>query len=283
VTLKEAGDVDHYVSVRLSPDASNIVVTRMDSDSGLADLWLVDPVRKMRTRLTFDDGVDTSPVWSPRSDQILFASSPQATLAVYRKTLDAGSEPVLVSKSANHLRPTDWSRDGQWIVYEERHPQTRLDIWMMPAAGGGSPKPLARSPFNEYQGQLSPDGKWLTYTSDDSGRAEVFLRAVEETGTPYRVSVAGGFMPRWRDDGKELFYVSLDGRLNATPVTLNGSGKVSTGTPTALFDFPAPGPGVSDYRYDVGPKGDQFVVIVPEAAEAREFFSVTVNWRRNIR
>jgi Tol biopolymer transport system component len=254
----------------------------MDVETGLVDLWLIDPVRKLKSRLTFDDGIDTSPVWSPDDNRIVFASSPQGTLDLYIQKLDGSTSPSPLFRSGNPLRPSDWSRDGAWIVYEEEHPQTRRDLWIIPASGQASPKALLRTPFNEYQGQLSPDGKRLAYTSDDSGRPEIFIRDLEPGRTPYRVSPNGGSQPHWKDDGSELYYDSAAGKLMAVSISVAAGGQVSSGTPTPLFDLPSPGPGVPDFRYDVGSHGQKFIAVVPED-NRQEALTVVVNWHRNLR
>jgi Tol biopolymer transport system component len=274
----EAGEPDWYTAVAWSPDASRVVVTRVDADTGLVDLWLIEPARQLRSRLTFDDGIDTSPVWSPDGAQIVFSSSAAGTLDLHLQKLDGSSRPTPLYKNGNPLRPTDWSRDGAWIVYEEDHPESKRDLWMLRAAGQGSPKLLLRTPFNEYQGQLSPDGKRLAYTSDDSGRPEVFVRDLDLGHTPYRVSTNGGSQPRWRDDGGELYYDSADGKLMAVLVSSNAV-QFSAAAPVPLFSLPSPTAGVADFRYDAAPKGEKFVAIVPDGADKQDL-SVLVNWHR---
>ncbi len=279
----DAAEQDEYLTARVSPDLKTLVASIVDGDTGLINLWLVDPVRKVRSRLTSEDGLDTSPVWGPKGDQIVFASSPKGTLQVYREPLDGTNNPVLMWASQYPQLPTDWSRDGQWIIYEEDNPQTKRDLWRMPANGAGNPEPLVRTPFNEYQGQLSPDGKWLAYTTDDSGRPEIFVRGVRGQGTPVLVSSAGGSQSRWKGDGSEIYYLSPGGKLMAVPIKLSATGRPDPGTPSALFDLPAPGAGATEYRYDVTPDGRKFLVVTPPGNGQRQVLAVTLNWQRKLR
>jgi hypothetical protein len=278
--IEEAAEMDQYVTLRLSPDKSSIVVTRADSESGLVDLWLVDPVRKLRTRLTYEDGIDTSPVWSPDGSQIVFASSPQGILDLFRKPLDGAASPVRIRTTDAAHRPTDWSRDGKWIVYEEDSPQTRRDLYMIAASGEGSPETLLKTPFNEYQAQFSADGKWLAYTSDETGRPEVYVRGVRDSGTPLRVSMSGASQPRWKRDGKEIYYLAQEGKLKAAALSLNPKGKLEAAAPVVLFDLAAAGASTTDYRFDVNDDGTKFLVIAPGSDTDRQYLTVTANWHR---
>jgi Tol biopolymer transport system component len=279
--VEEFGDPDNYLTLRLSPQKQGVIVTRADSQNGLVDLWMVDAARKLRTRLTFEDGLDTSPVWSPAENEIVFGSSAGGSMALVRKPLDGRTAPAPLGKAEHPRRPTDWSLDGKWIAFEESHPRTRRDLWIMPASGSGEPSVLAQSPFNEYQGQFSPDAKWLAYTSDETGRPEIYIRNLQGPDRPLRVSTDGGFQPRWKRDGTELYYLSFEGRLKAARITLDRGGKMDAAEPLALFDLASPGPGATDYRYDASADG-RFLVIAPADDPAGQYLTVTVNWRASL-
>jgi hypothetical protein len=273
----DVAEVSQYLAMRLSPDQSSVVATRIDNETGLVDLWLVDLARKTSTRLTADDGLNANPVWSPGGDEIVFGASPQAMLGLFRKGLN-GSQGGPFGKSSNPRRPTDWSSDRGAILFEEQTQQSGWDLWVAPATSGGAPKALVQTPFNEYHGQWSPDMNWLAYTSDDSGRPEVFIQPANRPGSRLRVSIDGGSHPRWRGDGKEIFYLSGNDKLTAAPFRLDSAGKAQIGEPTPLFDLPAPYPGATDYRYDVTKDGARFLTLTT-AGKTRHVMSVTVNWR----
>ncbi len=162
------------------------------------------------------------PVWSPDGTQIVFAAAGRgAPPNLYQKALN-GSGPELLLKSSFNSQPTDWSRDGRYIVYASLI-KTNWDLWFLPMTGAETDRKPVRyieSEDNEHQGRLSPDGRWLAYVSDESGdRNEVYVQSFPTSGDKKRISVGGGTEPKWRGDGRELFYVTADGRLMAVSVT----------------------------------------------------------------
>ena len=129
----------------------------------------------------------------------------------------------------------DWSRDGQWLLYNTRHPKTGLDLWAAPMARDRKPVPVMQTPFDETAGQFSPDGRWVAYQSNESKPVQIYIRPFPGPGGPWQVTTAGGSQPRWRPDGKELFYVGLDGRLMAVPIAVGADRQLEPGTAVALF------------------------------------------------
>jgi hypothetical protein len=149
---------------------------------------------------------------------------------------------------------------------------------MASTSNGGAAKVVVQTPFNEYEGQWSPDMNWLAYTSDDSGRPEVFIQPANRSGSRLRVSIEGGSQPRWKGDGKEIFYLSGNGKLTAAAFHADKTGKAQIGDPVALFDLLAAYPGATDYRYDVSKDGTRFLTLA-SAGKVRHVLAVTVNWR----
>src|SRR6185295_11018903 len=182
-----------------------------------------------------------------------------------------------------------WSRDGRFIVYTEQDPKTRLDLWYLPMGPDGKPsgKPMrfAHSEFSELQGQLSPDSKWMAYTSDVSGQREVYVQPFPSADNELRISTAGGAQPRWRGDGKELFYLAPDGKLTAVAVTVTPGPKASlkAGAPLALFDTHIAAQTQVFFNYDVTADGKRFLVDTSAGAASSTGAStppltVRVNW-----
>ncbi len=210
-TLGAVGTPGTYVELRLSPDNRKIVAARTD-ESGNTDIWLIDLARGVSSRVTFAPSIDVSPVWSPDGTQIAYSSMHSGALSVYRNDAGGAGQAVLLSESANPQFVTDWSKQGV-LVYHEFSPHASL--WLVPAGSSQKPVLFSRSPFNQSFGQVSPDGKWIAYVSDESGRAEVIVRRFSNSSSgaaaKWTASSQGGTYPRWRADGKELFYLAARG------------------------------------------------------------------------
>jgi serine/threonine protein kinase len=250
-------------TLSLSPDGQRVVVARtVDRNQ---DLWLLDLRRGgAMTRLTLDPASDGSPLWSRDGLRLTFASTRNGTLNLYQRALGAnGDEPLLVTVTPHLKVPVDWSPNGRFLLYLDADPDTHLDIWAMPV-GGEKPFPVVRSPYEDLNPQFSPDGKWIAYQSSESSRDEVYLRPFAEPGAPVPVSTKGATQPRWRRDGKELFYLGLDRRLMAVPVAFSSNGRsVDVGIPAALFQTKVGGPGISQRQYEVSSDGQRFLIDVP--------------------
>jgi eukaryotic-like serine/threonine-protein kinase len=196
-----------------------------------------------------------------------------------------GPEEELFSSDSRKAL-TQWSRDGRFIVYSETNLKTREDLWVLPFDNGKAGKPISflHSEFNEAYGQLSPDNRWMAYTSDASGRREVYERAFPSTEEPKRISINGGDQPRWRGDGKELYFIGADSKMMAAPIKIGGGPKPSLepGPPQALFAAP---PlfhywgGNSTYDYDVTADGKRFLLNADVAnATSTHALNVIVDW-----
>jgi serine/threonine protein kinase/Tol biopolymer transport system component len=269
----------------ISPDEKSVAFSRLNGAS--IDLWLRDLARDTETRLTSDVSVNGVPFWSPKSDRIVFASN--RTGGIFNLFMKAASgsgqdESLLTNDHAK--LPSQWSRDGRFIVYYEINPKTKNDIWVLPMEGSGNerkPIPFLQTEFSEFMAQLSPDSQWMAYTSDQSGRREVYVRPFPAAEGQWTISVAGGQAPRWRGDGKELFFEAADGKMMAVPVKASGGPKPTfeAGTPAALFDAHIEHRIVdSNSEYDVTADGKRFLINTvsgPTAASSPPLI-VVVNW-----
>ena len=164
--------------------------------------------------------LDSGPIWSPDGSQLVFRSTRKGSYDLFQKpasgTVD--EQPLLITPE--NETPLDWSQDGRFLLYSTQNPKTASDIWALPMMGERKPFAVLQSTFDEIQGQFSPDGRWLAYASNESGRYEIYVRTFPEAGGKWQVSAAGGMQPRWRRDGRELFYVAPDTRLMAVPLRL---------------------------------------------------------------
>ncbi len=243
-----------------SPDGSSVAMTRVVS-SGHADIWLIDTMRGILSRFTTDPADDTNAIWSPDGKQIAFfsARNDKRFGGLYRKSLNGapGSEE-LVLEGTQRYRPFDLSPDGHTILYGEVGARTNVDIWAAPIGGTGKPFPVAQTPSNEFGGRFSPDGKWIAYESDESGRFEIYVQPFMGSGNKWQVSTQGGIDARWRTDGKELFFRSSSGQFMAVSIQLDpNTPAVHAGTPAMLFGLPA---GLGYNGYGATGDGQRFLV-----------------------
>src|ERR1700674_3868764 len=214
--------MDIYSSLRLSPDGKRVAFGR----GGLAaNIWLLEFARSVLTRLTFGTKADSYPVWSPDGRQIAFSSNRSGVLQIYRKDAGGGRQEEQLTSGPNDKLVTDWSRDGKYLLYSQNDPKTSLDLWALPLDGDRRPAPVLQGPFFESGGQFSPDGKWIAYHSTESGRFEVYIRAFPSSAGKWQISNrGGGAIPRWRGDGKELFYMSSDFKMMAVTIRASAAG-----------------------------------------------------------
>jgi eukaryotic-like serine/threonine-protein kinase len=268
----------------ISPDGK-LVAFQRENNAG-SDLRVLDVNRGTETRFTTDPSSNVAPVWSPAGDSIVFASNRTGVYNLYKKAANgSGGETLLLSNRITDS-PEQWSRDGH-IVYFELDTKNKRDLWTLPAEGGPAlqkPTPFLQSEFDELLGQLSPDGHWMAFTSDRSGRREVYVRPFPPADGEWTISIAGGQAPRWRGDGKELFFEAADGKLMAVPVnkTVPGVHAVfEPGAPMPLFDAHMPhGSDARYFEYDVTADGTRFLINTAAGAAALSAPPLTVvtNW-----
>jgi len=262
---------------RLSPDGTRLAIARVDRPSENSDIWVIDLLRNLPTRLTSDPDYESSPVWSPDSNRIVFRGADN----LYQKAANGtGTKETVLQVEGNQIGPRDWSSDGRFLIYAERAVKTNGDVWVLPLTGDRHPYPIMNSEFDERETQLSRDGHWLAYVSDESGDYEVYVQAFNADGKLGRnkvpVSTGGGNQPRWRRDGQELFYIAANGQMMAVAVKSNGSA-LEAGTPKALFKTRMfKEHNVPVFDYDVTADGQRFL-IGTLAGEATPV-SVILNW-----
>jgi Tol biopolymer transport system component len=231
--LGAVGAPGWYTNVALSPDDARIAAARYDLTSS-SDLWLIDSSSGSESRLTFEPSSESHPIWSPDGQWIAFGSDRSGFLDLYRKRVAGGQDaPLLSSPIVKYL--SSWSKNNQYIIFDVDDPRTKLDIWFLPLFGDRKPQPYLNTPVDEWVGQLSPDGKWMAYTSNESGRYEVYVQGFPPAGAKWQVSLNGGLHPRWRADGKELFYVAANQKLMAQTVDL--ATQFSQGSTQELFEL----------------------------------------------
>ena len=281
--LATIGERGEYDGVNLSPGGTTIAVDRRNPQTNDWDIWLIDASRGTNSRLTTHSSPDGYPVWSPDGDRIVFASTrddPRMTYDnLFVKMSDSSSDEQRILKMDRppiHQHPHDWSVDGQYVLFERFDLKTRWDLWIFPVFGNRTPFPFLQTEFDELAGHFSPDGRFVTYASNETGRFEVYVRSFSGSAGKWQISVSGGAHPRWRRNGEEIFYISPGGALMA--VTVKTKGRFEAGSPSKLFDVPVRLrlPEQAD-PYAVAPDGQRFLVLSPDEALSTPI-TVTINW-----
>jgi len=274
---KEAGTVglpNVFVFSRLSPDGRRVATIRSGPNS---DIWLLETGRDVAYRLTTGHGIHISPVWSPDGRTILFSFG--APLNIFRIRVDGGGAEERVTQSPNNQFLTDWSHDGHTIIYEQAGAKNERGLWTLEVTPegkpvpGASPRPYNRAPFNQRMARFSPDDHWVAYQSDDSGRAAIYVQAFPESGERIPISAGGGTFPEWGVGGRELYYISRNGKLTVVELKFRGS-SLEASPSHELFSVP-PLVGAGN-PYEAAPDGRRFLAGVAKGSS--EPLNVIVNW-----
>jgi eukaryotic-like serine/threonine-protein kinase len=248
------------------------------------DIYLQDLSRGSTTRLTFEPGQESSAVFSPDESQIVFTSNRSGANGIYRKPASgAGSDQLLLAET-DLAFPDSWSRDGRYLLFEKNGgARTRFDLWVLPMVGDPTPFPYLETAFQESHSQFSPDGRWVAYASDESGRPEVYIQSFPIGNGKWQVSTAGGDQAQWSADGKELFYIAADRNLMA--VSINKSAALEIGRPEVLFQTNSPITGITDDRNNFVPARDgrRFLINTLDETKNAQPLTFVLNWAANLK
>jgi Tol biopolymer transport system component len=264
-----------FESARLSPDSRRVVVNRANPRTGLKDLLIGDLSRGVLTRLDLDSDDDyAQPVWSPDGTRIAFgvASSGHGPNLHWLALRGPGSPEPILPAGRGVQRAEDWSPDGRFLLYFGARTEAGSGLWVVNVEGERKPRKLLSDTTDPAHAQFSPDGRWIAYCSPESGRSEVYLTSFPEPAERIRVSVSGGSRPRWKRDGREIYFVSAGNEIIATPVRLGASVEIGEARPLFRID-PA---GWSDY--DVTPDGARFLAAAKIPVRDADAVAVTANW-----
>jgi len=278
-----------YPDFRLSPDETRLAASLIDPKTNYPDIWLMEQTRGSKFRVTSGPMINASPLWSPDGAQLVFRSNRRGLIELYQKSAFGGGndEPVLPVEAqlaagmhAMTIVPSDWSPDGRYIIYSVSERASGYDLWLFPLAGNAKPVRLLGSTSDEMHANFSPDGHLVAYSSNDTGRFQVYVQTFPLSDRKWPVSTNGGYEPRWRGDGREIYYLSEDRKLMAVPV---GAGP-SFGVPKALFQTRVP-EGVEAYRthYVTTSDGRRFLVNTQSGDPAPNPITVVLNWTAGVK
>jgi len=270
--LGVVGEQSEYFDLDLSPDEKQLATTELNTAT--ATIWIQDLVNNRKTRLTFTGGAHLTPIWSPDGKQIAFTSNQQSAIAVKTLGSSAPEQTLISSPKPIFQALSDWSRDGRYLMYEQGV-GFNVDLWVLPLAGDH--KPFAYTSAAS-RGTFSPDGRWIAYVGQESGRPEIFVAPFPWTGAKWQISNGGGASPRWSADGKELYYFDLTG---LTAVEVNGSGSAfEVAGSKQLFRLPLRG--IIAREYSPSRDGRRFVAISPSEGSSQAL-TLVQNWQAELK
>jgi serine/threonine-protein kinase len=262
-----------YLFPRVSPDGGRIAVGISEHET---HLWLYDLARETLTRLTFEGTINHNPAWTPDGKRIAFNSDKEGTTNIYWQLADGSGGLERLTTSQNSNVPMSWTPDGQLLAFMESNPTTGADIWVL-RISDRKPQPFLQTPFNESVPRFSPDGHWLAYISNESGRYEVYVQPYPGPGGKWQISTEGGTEPTWNHNGRELFYRNGDKMMAVDIATRSG---FAAGKPRMLFEGRYERSPATSPNYDVSPDGQRFLMLKPseQEASAPTQINVVLNW-----
>jgi serine/threonine protein kinase/Tol biopolymer transport system component len=271
--LETVGQPGVYTSPALSPDGNKLAIER--GELGKTDLWIYDLKHGTASRLTFNSAADVNPVWSADGKRIFFTSSRRGQNDIYQKAANGlGSTQALYVSRQRFKDLDDLSRDGRYGIYDTG---PTGELWVLPLFGKKIPSAYIQGKFGANQAQISPNGRYVGYTSNETGKAEVYVQTFPQHTGKWRISTAGGSEPMWRGDGKELFYLGPGDGLMAVEVN-TAAGQFQAGTPKLLFKAHMVPEGIWRNIYAVSPDGQRFLLLEPATGGKSSPITVVLNW-----
>ncbi|HET7347090.1 MAG TPA: hypothetical protein VFJ10_07145, partial [Acidobacteriaceae bacterium] len=271
-----AAQPDIYASPALSPDGGRLAVAV--GEHGKADIWVYDLKRGTASRLTFNPAYDVNPIWSPDGSRVLFSSDRSGAWDLYQKSADGlGSTQAVFQSAGQDKALNDITSDGRYAIYDTANGTTSSQLWVLPLFGDRKPFPFVQGNFGAGSAQFSPNGRYVAYNSNETGRDEVYVQTFPQHTGRWEISNSGGAEPMWRHNGKELFYLTPDEKLMAVDVDTT-SAAFQAGIPKELFQ--AQLVPLSYWRniYVPSPDGQRFLMITPAGQTKPEPITMVLNW-----
>ena len=275
MTVSTLGEPAIVSNFRLSPDERRVVFD--EATGGSRSVWTVDAVTKARSRLTFPGSDDWQPIWSPDGLRVLFGSYRNGPIDMYIKPADGGGNDQEFMRTPIQKGPRDWSRDGRYVLYTQDSPELKEDLYARQVSDSAVPIAIAATAAREFDGRFSPDGRWVSYVSSETGTNEIYVQPFPPSGGKWQVSTGGGHSPRWRGDGRELFYLTPRGEMRV--VTIAAAQPFVAGPPRTLFHVEGIRAGTpGSTSYEVTRDGQRFLLNLLKGAPPSPSLSVILNW-----
>lgn len=272
--LERIGDPARRGFLELYPGRNQVAWEQLDADGRNADLWLLDLTRAVTSRFTFDPGSDFAPVWSPDGSRMVFGATRKEFEDLYVQSAASGAKEELLFSSGDDKSPSSWSLDGRFILFDDFTSNRGVDVVLLSLEGTPKAEPFVQTQFDEERAVFSPDGKWVAYNSNESGRNEVYVLSFPARTMRRQVSTGGGTRARWRADGRELYYYGArGGKFMVVEVRPGGD----FGAPKELFQIR----GARDYA--VAPDGQRFLVDVPLEDSTTAPATIVLNWTADLK
>ena len=273
--IQQVGDLATYDLVALAPDGRSAAVGIVDPQAGTLDIWIMDLTRNFMTRFTTDVADDFDLVWSRDSRSLYFASDRGDGVSVYFKEIGSPNAPAEIFDGDPTFRLWDISADGQTILYSTGGNNSGMDLWAAGLDGTSEPRLVRGTPEHDSMARFSPDGRWLTFTSLESGESQVYVAPWPSISPLTQVSTTTGLWSAWSKDGNELIYHEMSGRLMAAPMTVE-DGRMLIGPSKFLFELTAPV--IEGIRWSVTADGEKFLTVNTNSADAPSYCNLVLNW-----
>jgi eukaryotic-like serine/threonine-protein kinase len=270
-----------YIDLHISPDGNMLAVDFTSPETQNRDIWIYDLDREFKTRFTFNSGIDRMPRWSPDGKQIAFSSNRNGTFDLFIKESSGASEEMSIFEHDSDLYISDWSRNGKYILINALEQTKNLwSIWVLPIEEGTDPYQFLSTEFNEYSARFSPDGRWVAYVSDISGRQEIYIRQFPGPGAVWQISTNGASDPVWSPGGNEIFYTDLSNNLVASRIR-NVDNRVEVVSVREVFGTNKANL-FSNALYDISPDGKRFIIVSTGGLAQSPPLTFVVNWDSEI-
>ena len=276
--IETLGPPSEYASFALSPAGDRVLVETMDENTSGREIWIHELERGVTSRFTFAPGDDANSVWSPDGQRVAFMSDREGSPNIFIKDASGAGDAEILLADDKVLMPVDWTRDGSHLAFMKLDGDNGWDIWALPVDSPNDAFPVVQSRFFDARPSFSPDGQWVAYESDESGRPEIYVRPFPGPGGKWQVSPGGGEEPHWSADGREIFYLDVAQNVVAVPVTTTANFRA--GVPEVLFEarfFPT----LQRNRFVATPDGQRFLTLSPMASQSNPPTTVVLNWDRD--